>query len=128
MPIEFEWADDERQHILILRFDNPWSWLEFRQAILKAVALIKERPQTVDIILDLVNCSPFHHFDGMPHIWQLMRQCRLPEPSYFVLVSHDPTVRVIASVIRHSQPRLRDYMLVVETEAEAYTTLAYHRQ
>ncbi len=127
MPIAIDWADDTRQDTLLLRFDEPWTWLEFRQAVHEVTTIIQGQPHVVDVIFNLLGCPPFHRFNGMTHIWHSLRQCNHTRSSFYVLVTRDPNVRVVASVIRQSQPRLRDHLLVVETEADAHAILAHHR-
>lgn len=127
MPITIDWVDETRRNILLLRFTEDWNWLEFRQAAREVQSLIRSQPQPVDVIVDLQACASFARFDGMTHIWAILRERRLPRPSYFVLISLDPNMRVLASVIRHSQPHLRQYLVVVDSEADAHAALAHYR-
>ena len=127
MSITIQWDDINRQELLFLRFDTDWNWGEFRQVVLETITLIQAHNHPVDVIMDLHDCQPFQEFDGMTHVWWLMRQWRDIWHGYIVVISHDPVIRVVASLIRQQDTGLRWAVLVANDEADARAILRHRR-
>lgn len=128
MPISIRWDDEQQKSLIIMQFEPDWFWGEFQRAVLNMLSLRNTVSHPVDVIFDLSANEPFTEFDGMTHVWWLIRQCRKAPSGYYVLVTHDPILRVVANVVRQSQADVRGWIRVANDMPDARAMLDHKRR
>jgi hypothetical protein len=124
MPITVGW-DDHVHSIILVSFENPWTWEEFHTALERTDELTISVEHRVDMIFDFRHGKQIPHGLPLPHLYQALSDVP-PNAGDFISVGiHGP------AFLDNLWLKARGYdseLLIVDTIDQAYTKIDVRRR
>ncbi len=123
MSISVSWGNAEKTYT-VFRFEGNWTWEEYHQSIREGVALVKDCPYTVNILLDMAQCRLFPK-NLLSHFNHSMSEP--PKPfDLAVVVTSSKFIELLAGMIERAPGPRRARFRVAKTLEQAHQILRAH--
>jgi hypothetical protein len=125
MPINVRWGNEANTYT-VFEFKGRWTWDDYHSAIKAGYELVKDKPYTVNILLDIRNSNLFPS-NMLSHFRTSMDR---PPKSFdlAVVVSNSGFVQAIARIIDTLYGKKGVSFRIVKTMEEAETIFSKHDQ
>jgi hypothetical protein len=125
MNIRFRWADEE-QTLVLLTLEDGWTWAEYHSLVRQISETIRQLGHTVDAVVEITSRAPFPSGSALSQLRQIARV--LPDNiGVIVVVSPNPFVKTINTILFHLSPKLRQMVELADTREEALAIITARR-
>ncbi|MEP7293850.1 MAG: hypothetical protein ABI835_18830 [Chloroflexota bacterium] len=123
MPIHVSWGNEQKTYT-IFRFVGKWTWDEYHHAVAEGFELVKDIPNTVNILIDMMECRLFPQ-NLLSHFRSSMSQP--PRPfDLAVIVTSSGFIEVLANTIDRLYGKEKTRFKVARSVEKGRQMLAEH--